>query len=122
VAYVSYESGAREVFVRELLPKAGTAAWQISTRGGRKPSWSADGRELFYIGPDSQLYPAAVHQTENTFSCGSPEPLFPLRLTGLEIGMEYQQARDGGRILGARSNACGLDTGYGTAPARTKLC
>jgi eukaryotic-like serine/threonine-protein kinase len=46
LAYVSAESGGAEVYVRTF--PGGTGKTQVSTRGGDQPSWSRDGRELFY--------------------------------------------------------------------------
>jgi serine/threonine-protein kinase len=47
VAYVSNESGRREVYVRPF-PGPGPKR-QVSTNGGTSPQWSRDGREIFYF-------------------------------------------------------------------------
>ncbi|HEX5818168.1 MAG TPA: protein kinase [Gemmatimonadales bacterium] len=47
LAYVSTETGEREVFVRPF-PEVDQGKWQISQGGGQSPLWSRDGRELFY--------------------------------------------------------------------------
>ena len=47
IAYVSGESGQREVYVRPY-PGPGRATL-ISPAGGVSPAWSRDGRQLFYI-------------------------------------------------------------------------
>jgi eukaryotic-like serine/threonine-protein kinase len=47
LAYVSGETGEREVFLRPF-PEVDQGKWQISQGGGRSPLWSPDGRELFY--------------------------------------------------------------------------
>jgi eukaryotic-like serine/threonine-protein kinase len=47
LAYVSNETGAREVFVRPF-PAVDQGKWQISQGGGQSPLWSPSGRELFY--------------------------------------------------------------------------
>jgi Tol biopolymer transport system component len=54
LAYVSDESGQREVYLQSFPEE--TSRRQVSTDGGTDPAWSADGRELFYITPkrDSQ--------------------------------------------------------------------
>ena len=46
LAYVSNESGRRQVYVQPF--PALDRKWQISTDGGRWPVWARDGRELFY--------------------------------------------------------------------------
>ncbi len=46
VAYYSDESGGYEVYVRPFPGPGGK--WQISTSGGVMPTWSPNGKELFY--------------------------------------------------------------------------
>jgi len=48
IAYQSDESGQLEVYVRTYPDLAG-GRWQISTAGGTRPIWRADGSELFYF-------------------------------------------------------------------------
>src|SRR5262249_21387435 len=50
LAYMSDESGKREVYVQPFPASGGK--WQISTAGGREPVWSRDGKEIFYVTPD----------------------------------------------------------------------
>jgi serine/threonine-protein kinase len=45
LAYVSNEAGRHEVYVRAFQ---GPGKWQISTGGGRTPTWSPTTRELYY--------------------------------------------------------------------------
>ena len=45
-AYVSNESGQREVYLRTFPPTG--SKWQVSTEGGTTPRWNPNGRELFY--------------------------------------------------------------------------
>ena len=65
--YQSAESGRPEVYVTNY-PTA-TAKWQVSTEGGSKPSWSADGRQLYYLAGD-RVVAAAVHDGAS-FSAGA---------------------------------------------------
>ncbi|HEU5179218.1 MAG TPA: protein kinase [Candidatus Polarisedimenticolia bacterium] len=53
MAFTSNVSGRFEIYVRKL--SGGEGQWQISTEGGRNPKWRADGRELFYEGPEGAL-------------------------------------------------------------------
>ena len=71
VAYVSDESGPREVYVR---PLSGNGQWLVSTDGGVEPVWSRDSRELFYWKGD-QLYAVRIGSGE-TFQHGTPMLLF----------------------------------------------
>ena len=72
LAYVSDESGQREVYVTPF-PEPGEK-FPISTGGGRAPVWSRDGRELFYrngremMAVSVELKPKVEH--------GRPERLF----------------------------------------------
>ena len=46
LAYVSNDGGRYEVRVTDF--PGGRDKWQVSAAGGTEPSWSADGRELYY--------------------------------------------------------------------------
>jgi len=51
LAYASEQSGRWEVYVQAL--GGGRGQWQVSSDGGMRPRWRADGRELFFqSGPD----------------------------------------------------------------------
>jgi len=52
---------------------AATAKWQVSTEGGFSPSWSADGKQLYYIAGD-RVVVAAVHDG-GSFSAGAARPV-----------------------------------------------
>jgi Tol biopolymer transport system component len=45
IAYDSDETGRREVFLRRL---DGSTRTQVSTAGGERPAWSADGHAIFF--------------------------------------------------------------------------
>jgi serine/threonine-protein kinase len=53
IAYVSDESGLREVYVRPFPGPGGKS--QISTGGGNSPTWSRARQELFYGTADSRI-------------------------------------------------------------------
>ena len=59
LAYESSQTGRPEVLVTRF-PASRTAVdataprWQVSTQGGSRPRWSADGRALFYVALDDQ--------------------------------------------------------------------
>ena len=72
LAYVSDESGRREVYVQPYPGPGGKR--QISTEGGDEPVWSPDGRELFYRIGDKMM--AVDITSEPTFSAGTPRLLF----------------------------------------------
>jgi Tol biopolymer transport system component len=91
LAFVSRESGRPEVYV-EPFP-AGGRRQQVSTGGGQRARWRADGRELFYLSNDDELMAVEV-RPDVPLEFGRPQRL-PLlaEITDLEI------APDGQRIL-----------------------
>jgi eukaryotic-like serine/threonine-protein kinase len=71
LAYTSNESGRSEVFVR---PFSGTGVpRQVSTSGGRVPTWSRRRNELFYLSPDSHLMVVSYTVDANTFRANPPQ-------------------------------------------------
>jgi eukaryotic-like serine/threonine-protein kinase len=107
VAYMSDESGRLEVYVR---PFGGSAAknstgnptggrWQVSTTGGIYPEWRADSKELYYIGPDSQMMAVAIGARGAMLQPAAPVALFYTRIVGgggdKAQGRQYDVARDG---------------------------
>jgi serine/threonine-protein kinase len=59
LAYVSTETGRREVFVRPF-PDVEAGKWQVSNAGGTSPVWAHSGRELFFINSNRELASQAV--------------------------------------------------------------
>lgn len=72
------------------------------TPGGRRPLWSRDGRELFYlttVGPTSTLMRVPVEARSTGWSAGTPVALFQGRyFTGVQ-GRTYDVFLDGRRFL-----------------------
>jgi Tol biopolymer transport system component len=81
VAYVSDYSGIAEVYVQPFtLPSAsidspGGPTVLVSQKGGRRPRWMADGKELFYNAPDGALMSVAA-SAGTMFQPGVPTLLF----------------------------------------------
>jgi Tol biopolymer transport system component len=59
LAYVSTETGRREVFVRPF-PDVESGKWQVSTSGGVSPVWARSGEELFFLNGNQELVSQAV--------------------------------------------------------------
>jgi serine/threonine protein kinase len=95
LAYETSESGRFEIVVQPFPVPNGK--WQVSTNGGIQPRWRADGKELYFVAPDSQLMAASITAAGATFSAGTPVPLFPVMLPpGLGANnQQYAVSRDG---------------------------
>ena len=103
LAYVSDESGRREIYVRSFSPDSadpGTGAkWLISNNGGSDPRWRGDGRELFYIAPDAKLMAVEV-TTHPGFQAGVPKALIQAPPQGAtDLSAHWDLTRDGKRFL-----------------------
>jgi Tol biopolymer transport system component len=71
LAYQSDESGRYEVYVTAFPGPGGK--WQVSNGGGSFPSWSGDGKQIYYTNGD-KLMVVAVQNVE-TFQFGAPNAL-----------------------------------------------
>jgi Tol biopolymer transport system component/predicted Ser/Thr protein kinase len=74
VAYMSDESGQREIYVRAFPGSGGKR--QISTAGGSLPVWRKDGKELYYLTAESIIMAAEVTLKESTVEVNNVRPLF----------------------------------------------
>ena len=95
LAYVSDESGRREIYVQPYPGPGGK--WQISTEGGAEPIWGRNG-EIFYRSGNKMV--AVETTTQPTFSAGKPKVLFegayvPTRLAAAT----YDVSADGQRFV-----------------------
>ncbi len=79
--------------------------WQVSVAGGVQPRWRRDGRELYYVAPDTRLMavPIRLGPDAHTLEAGAPVALFPTQLasggniagTGFLARAQYAVAPDG---------------------------
>lgn len=100
VAYTSNESGLSEIYVIPFPPSPEGGRWRVSNGGGVMPRWRRDGKELFYISPDSQMM--AVDVTTNpVFKSGNPHALFQTDIvdTGIRTGTLSWDIAPDGRFL-----------------------
>jgi serine/threonine protein kinase len=99
LAYASDESGDWEIYVTTF--PGGAGKWQLSRGGGTEPRWRGDGKEIFYLAPQGMITAVPV-STSDTFSPGSPIPLFqfhgraPISSTDM---FSYDVTKDGKRFL-----------------------
>jgi len=59
LAYASMESGRYEVYIRPF-PNTESAKYVVSRNGGREPTWSYSGRELFFRTATSEFVAAEI--------------------------------------------------------------
>jgi Tol biopolymer transport system component len=99
VAYSSNDSGTWEIYVAPFPGPGGN--WKISTAGGTQPRWRRDGRELFYVAPDTTLMAVDV-EPGPTFEAGAARPLFRARwrepVSANDL-FAYDVSADGQRFL-----------------------
>ena len=95
-AYVSDQSGQRQVYVTSFPSPAGRE--QVSVTSGTQPRWSRDGRELFYLSGDGKLMAVTVRAGE-TFAADTPQALFDSALDPNELRQTYAVSADGERFL-----------------------
>ena len=72
IAYVDYESGQSEIFVVSVA--GSDDRWLISAQGALHPTWSMDGRELFFIQGHRMM--AVRVTTQPAFEASAPRQLF----------------------------------------------
>ena len=100
VVFVSNETGREEVYIQGF--PAGER-WQLSTSGGTMPMWRADGRELYYLAPDTNLMAIPMTGQGERFGAGVPRALFQVRVNSgsasTSVLRNYAVAPAGDRFL-----------------------
>ncbi len=96
LAYSSLESGRREVYVRPFPGPGGR--WQISTGGGLFPTWSENGRELFYRTLDSRIKVVTYSVEGDSFRAGTPRLWSERQFTYREVFLNFDLHPDGKRF------------------------
>jgi eukaryotic-like serine/threonine-protein kinase len=102
MAYMSDESGRREVYVR-AFPSAEEPK-RISINGGDQPRWRGDGKELYFIGADSKMMAAPIKIGSGpklSLEPGPPQALFaaPPLFHYWTNAYEYDVTADGKRFV-----------------------
>jgi eukaryotic-like serine/threonine-protein kinase len=92
VAFQSDETGRYEVYIDTFPEPRGKV--RISTGGGVLPEWGVDGRELFYISPDSMLMSVSLKLGTGSLGPTPPRALFPLLVMDTDVS-PYDIAHDG---------------------------
>ena len=95
VAYMSNESGSRQIYVRPFPD--GPGKWQVSVNGGVDPRWRSDGKELYYHEGNTLM--AVSVSTESTFTRGQPQQLFESPDLFAGQFAQYDVSADGERFV-----------------------
>jgi Tol biopolymer transport system component len=102
VAYVSAETGHREVYVTDF-PDA-TRRYRVSTQGGVLPRWRGDGRELFYLSETrNSVLAVGFDRKADSISLETPRTLFANDTAALFSF--YDVTADGRRFLITEPNS-----------------
>ena len=109
MAYSSRVSGRDEIYI-EQYPELGNRQ-RISTSGGDVPTWSRDGRELFFITPDGRRMFAVPVQSGTTLVAERPQELFETAMLGPGGGNRPYDIAPDGRFLIVRSDQADADIG-----------
>jgi serine/threonine-protein kinase len=96
LAYSSNESGRVEVYVRPFPGPGGK--WQISTDGGFYPTWSRNGRELFYETLDQRLTLVSYAEEGASFHADKPRQFCEMRLPDSQGFRSFDLHPDGERF------------------------
>jgi Tol biopolymer transport system component len=100
IAYQSNDSGRFEIYVQPF--RAAGPRKRVSTNGGTAAQWRADGRELFYLAPDSRLLAVPVAPSDDgALNVGAATALFTARVGSVEGGFlnPVIPSSDGQRFL-----------------------
>ena len=112
LAYHSDQSGTTEIYVM-AFPGPGSK-WQLSSGGGRSPTWSRDGKQLYFVGAGKLMsvpiqnaeqfefgaaveLPFATRDIEDFVAGPGPDQLIVLKHTGdsqgppLEVVLNWTQ-------------------------------
>jgi WD40 repeat protein len=94
---MSDESGRTEVYITPLANPGDRI--RVSTAGGREPSWSPDGRRLFYRSVDALM--RVDLGSGPTPAPGEPRPLVSAErmADGWQAYRNYDRAADGRRFV-----------------------
>jgi Tol biopolymer transport system component/predicted Ser/Thr protein kinase len=103
IAFASVESGRPEVYVQAFEPGPSPHTTgerrQVSRGGGWLVRWRADGRELFYVGLDNDMYAVPV---KGPVEFGDPESLFRIPGTpqyGTSQDFQFDVSPNGQRFI-----------------------
>ena len=92
------KAGRYQIYVQAFPPTGGR--FQVSKNGGAGPVWRRDGKELFFLSPDSRMMAAAIDTAGPFQTRNSDAAVHGLndRAIGTS-GRQYAVTKDGRRFL-----------------------
>jgi Tol biopolymer transport system component len=108
VAFQSNATGRFEIYVRSFDGHSGNVP--VSIDGGVYPRWSRDGRELFFVAPDTRMMASRIRATPATLEADKPVALFATQKFGggqnvIAHGHQYDVAKDGRFLINVDTEA-----------------
>jgi eukaryotic-like serine/threonine-protein kinase len=95
VAYASDESGQQEIYITSF--PEGKGKRRVSANSGAYPTWSVDGKEVFFKNLSDDILVCAVTPKGSQIEVGTPQKLFHAASPG--IGVPFDVTSDGKRVL-----------------------
>ena len=96
LAYESDATGRMECYLQAFpAPKS---KWQISTNGGRFPTWSPDGRTVYFVSPDLKMMAVDIRLGADQADASAPRELFAMN-PDVANNRFYDLSPDGKRFL-----------------------
>jgi hypothetical protein len=107
LAFLSDESGQPEIYVQAIDRSADSLRvagdrFLVSRQGAQCIRWRQDGRELYYLGLDGQVYAAPIVATSAEFNAGKPEALFTIdaeAMAPFHSAVSFDVSTDGNRFV-----------------------
>jgi len=103
IAYNSDETGRSEIYARLLDGTGGK--FQITTNGGRRPSWRADMRKIYFSSMDRKLQVAYVSPGPTTFGVDSIVTLWDYESRGIVGNTMSDVSGDGKQFIGVMTES-----------------
>ena len=97
IAYSTTDTGDRHVYIERV--DAPGPRFQVSVRNGREPFWRADGKELYYHGPDRWLMAVTLDLSTPTPVIGPPRQLVQLQFRGWDVRYHVAPMPDGSAFV-----------------------
>ena len=104
--YSSDETGRFEIYVQAFPVPGGKV--QISNRGGERPRWSSDGKEIYFIGTDLSMMAVSV-RTGAGFDAGQPTALFDSQIAG-GFNDRFDVSKDGRFLVPTQAEQSSAET------------